>query len=156
MKLPCFEPGFRNLLDKRPAGQAAAIAQACESRPGYSSLPGPDGIAPGLRDDGHADAAHKNAKAAHQGGAEPVSSSCCSSIRFAPGVRTQLPITVAGKRHRANTRAEDCRREYQHASRKDAGKTGHDDRSAREASGEPQIEHGPSNHSQGIEGEIEL
>jgi len=34
--------------------------------------------------------------------AEPVSSSCCSSIRFAPGVRTQLAISVAGSNTRAN------------------------------------------------------
>ena len=34
--------------------------------------------------------------------AEPVSSCCCSSIRFAPGVRTQLAITVAGSSTRAN------------------------------------------------------
>ena len=29
--------------------------------------------------------------------ADPVSSLCCSSIKFAPGVRTQLPQMVAGK-----------------------------------------------------------
>ena len=34
--------------------------------------------------------------------AEPVSSSCCCSIRFAPGVRTQLAMTVAGSSTRAN------------------------------------------------------
>ena len=34
--------------------------------------------------------------------AEPVSSSCCSSIRFAPGVRTQLAMSVAGSSTRAN------------------------------------------------------
>ena len=34
--------------------------------------------------------------------AEPVSSSCCSSIRLAPRVLMQLPIIVAGKRQAAN------------------------------------------------------
>ena len=34
--------------------------------------------------------------------AEPVSSSCCSSIKLAPGVRTQLAIIVAGSSTSAN------------------------------------------------------
>ena len=34
--------------------------------------------------------------------ADPVSSLCCSSIRFVPGVRTQLPQMVAGKSARIN------------------------------------------------------
>jgi len=34
--------------------------------------------------------------------AEPVSSDCCSSIRFAPGVRTQLALIVAGRSKVAN------------------------------------------------------
>ena len=34
--------------------------------------------------------------------AEPVSSSCCSNIKFDPGVRTQLLMIVAGRSTRAN------------------------------------------------------
>jgi len=54
-------------------------------------------IAPVQGHYGHANASHEDARQLIRAAADPVFSLSCSSIKFTPGVRTQLALTVAGK-----------------------------------------------------------